>query len=175
MRRLVPGFWIMLLFTTLWMGQTDEWKKYKNTEGNFTVLFPGEPQDIANERISGTTSHGLLAQKMPVVYVVVWSVLDVAQPVNDANFEAFKNTVFNSLPKCTAGSDQPASPTFQGYIGHRYRLNCDPPQGKMTVVGSLYWGKRYSFAVMATFPANVPDPTEVKKFMESFAVIDPDK
>ena len=30
-------------------GQTDEWKRYQNAEGNFSVLFPTEPTDTKNK------------------------------------------------------------------------------------------------------------------------------
>jgi len=49
------------------------------------------------------------------------------------------------------------------------------PQGKITIVGSLYWGKHYSYAVMAIFSATVPQPADVKKFVESITLIDPEK
>jgi hypothetical protein len=48
MRRFVSGFWIVLLLATPFAGQTDEWKIYRSTDGNFTVLFPGEPKDSVN-------------------------------------------------------------------------------------------------------------------------------
>lgn len=49
MRRLVSGFWIVLLLVSPFAGQTAEWQKYRNTDGNFTVLFPGEPKDSINQ------------------------------------------------------------------------------------------------------------------------------
>lgn len=97
------------------------------------------------------------------------------QQVTDGNFEIFKNAVFHELPKCEVGSDQPASPALKGFIGRRYRLNCDLPKGKLAIAGNLYWGKYFSYAVMAVFAADTAEPAGVNKFVDSFAVIDPNK
>jgi hypothetical protein len=175
MRRLISAFWIVLLLATPFAGQTDEWKRYKNTDGNFTVLFPGEPKDSTNEIPGGMTSHTLQIVKAPAVYTMVWTFIDAKQTVTDANFEIFKTSFLSKLPKCTVAADQPASPALPDYIGHEYQLNCDLPQGKVTIVGSLYWGKHYSYAVMGIFSATVPQPTDVKKFVESIMLIDPGK
>jgi hypothetical protein len=117
-------------------------------------------------------SHTLQILKTPVVYMLVWSFADATQTANEANFEVFKTSFLSKLPKCTVAADQSASPALLDYIGHEYLLNCDLPQGKITIVGSLYWGKHYSYAVMALFPSSVPQPTEVKKFVESITLID---
>jgi len=88
----------------------------------------------------------------------------------------FKNAVFKELPKCEAGAEQPASPAVEGYIGRSYRLSCDMPNTRMAIVGNLYWGKHYAFAVMTMFPASAAEATSTeKKFFDSFAVIDPAK
>jgi hypothetical protein len=145
-------------------GRVEEWKRYKNTDGNFTVLFPGEPKDSTNEIPGGMTSHTLQIVKTPAVYTLVWTFIDAKQTVTDANFEVFKTSFLSKLPKCTVAADQPASPAL-----------LDLPQGKVTIVGSLYWGKHYSYAVMGIFSATVPQPTDVKKFVESIMLIDPGK
>jgi hypothetical protein len=176
MRRLVSGFWLIVLLASPFAGQTAEWQKYKNAHGNFTVLFPGEPNDSVNQTDDANIqSHTLSARQGTAIYMVVYATMAKAQLVDDANFEIFKNAVFHELPKCEVGSDQPASPIVQGFIGRRYRLNCDLPQTKKTIAGNLYWGKHSSYAVMAMFPADAAEPAEVKKFVDSFAVIDPDK
>jgi hypothetical protein len=174
MRRFVAGFWIVLLLVTPFAGQTGEWKTYKSADGNFTALFPGEPQDSVNSAGGGITSHTLQAREKGVVYMVVWASTEVAQTVDETNFQTFKNGFLSKLPKCEVGAEQPASPNFQGYIGHEYRLNCDAMQAKLAITGNLYWGKHYCFAVMAAY-ADTTAPAEVKNFMESFAVLDPAK
>jgi hypothetical protein len=175
MRRLVSGLWLILLLASPFAGQTDEWKKYKSTDGNFTVLFPGDPQDTVNNGGPGITSHTLQVQQKPAFYMIVWTSFDSLQAVNDTNFEGFKNGFLGKLPKCEIGTEQPASPALQGYIGQGYRLNCEVQQKKIVITGNLYWGKHYCFAVMSMFPADMPESAEVKRFIESFGLIDPAK
>ena len=172
MRKLLSSVLILLLAAGPLAAQTSEWKRYKNTHGNFTVLFPGEPTDTVNKTEEGAQSHTLLAKEVTALYTVVYTVMTSEQKVDDATYQAFKTGVFNELPKCEAGAEQPASPALEGYIGHAYRLNCDMPNAKVTIVGNLYWGKRYAFAVMTMFSSSAAEPTATKKFVESFAVID---
>lgn len=173
MRKLLSGVLILLLAAGPLAAQTSEWKRYKNTNGNFTVLFPGEPNDSVNQAESGVESHTLMAREASAFYTVVYTTMTNAQTVDEATFQVFKNAVFKELPKCETGPEQPVSPVLQGYIGHSYRLNCDMPKARVTIVGNLYWGKHYAFAVMTMFPASAAEPESgEKKFSESFAVID---
>lgn len=173
MRNLLSVVLILSLAAGPLAAQTSEWKTYKNTSGNFIVLFPGEPADSINKTEGDLQSHTLLARDGPVVYTVVYTVMTSAQTVDEATFQAFKLGVFKELPKCEADAEQPVSPVLESYIGHAYRLNCDMPNAKVTLVGNLYWGKHYSFAVMTMFAASVAEPTSTeKKFVDSFAVID---
>ncbi|HEX3095001.1 MAG TPA: hypothetical protein VHW72_20345 [Candidatus Angelobacter sp.] len=173
MRKLLSGILMLLLAAGPLAAQTSEWKRYKNTNGNFTVLFPGEPGDTVNKTEDGSQSHTLLAREGTALYTVVYTTMTSEQKVDDATFQAFKAGVFKELPKCEAGAEQPASPTLEGYIGHAYRLNCDMPNARVTIVGNLYWGKHYAFAVMTMFPSSAAEPTAAEeKFAGSFAVID---
>jgi hypothetical protein len=173
MRKLLSSILMLLLAAGPLVAQTGEWRQYKNANGNFTVLFPGEPGDTVNKTEEGAQSHTLLAREGTALYTVVYTVMTSEQKVDNVTFQAFKNGVFKELPKCEAGAEQPASPVLAGYIGHAYRLSCDMPNAKVTIVGNLYWGKHYAFAVMTMFPASVAEPTATEnKFTESFAVID---
>lgn len=174
MRSLVSGVLILLLAAGPLAAQTKEWTKYKNTDGNFTALFPSEPADSANKAEGDVQSHTLLAQEGGAVYTVVYTAMTSAQTVDEATFEVFKSAVFKELPKCEAGAGQPASPALEGYIGHAYRLSCDMPNTRVVIVGNLYWGKHYAFAVMTMFAASANEPAAAeKKFFESFALVDP--
>jgi hypothetical protein len=176
MRRRVSRLCLLLLLAIPFAGQTNQWKRYKNTDGNFSVLFPGEPKDSVNQTEGDAKSHTLLATEKPAVYTVVYTTIPSPQPVDESTFNVFKNAVFKELPKCEPGTEQPAAPAITGYIGHWYRLSCDMPNSKITVTGNLYWGKHYAFAVMAMFPDSAAEPAAgVKKFIESFSVIDPAK
>lgn len=175
MRNVVRISCLFLLVTCSFAGQTDAWKQYKNADGNFRVLFPGEPQDSVNKAGPGLQSHTLMAQQNPAFYTVVYTIMENEQSVDNDTFEVFKSSVFKELPKCTVGQDKPASPLVEGYIGHFYQLNCALQNVQLTMRGNLYWGKHHAYAVMAMFPAGVTEPGEVKTFMESFSLIDPAK
>lgn len=173
MRNLLSAVLILSLAASPLAAQTKEWTKYKNTNGNFTVLFPGEPGDSVNKTVEGAQSHTLLAKEGSAIYTVVYTVMTSAQTVDEATFQGFKNGVFKELPKCETGAEQQASPAMEGYIGRSYRLSCDMPNTRVMIVGNLYWGKHYAFAVMTMFPASVSEPTSTEKqFADSFAVID---
>jgi hypothetical protein len=154
-------------------GQTDEWKRYKNADGNFSVLFPTEPTETTNKSEEGLQSHTLLSTVQPVFYTVVYTIMTKEQPVDEATYDTFKNAVFKELPKCTVIADKAGSPAMQGYISHQYRLNCEL-NVKVTIVGNLYWGRHYSYAVMAMF-TTPSDPPTIKKFTDSFEITDTSK
>src|SRR6266571_7415044 len=63
MRKLLSGVLILLLAAGPLVAQTNEWKRYKNTDGNFSVLFPGQPEDTVNKTEEGVQSHTLLAKE----------------------------------------------------------------------------------------------------------------
>ena len=175
MRRAVSGLLILLLLSSPFTGQTAEWKSYKNTDGNFSVLFPGTPADSVNKTDGEIRSHTLLAMDKPVVYTVVYTTMSSAQTVDDATYQVFKKSVFKELPNCEGSAEGPPAPAIEGYIGHWYRLGCNVSGTGITIAGNLYWGKHYAFAVMVMFPTNGPDPAEIRRFVDSFAVLDPAK
>lgn len=166
---------LVLLIAIPFSGQTDDWKRHKNTDGNFTVLFPGDPQDSVNKSDNEVQSHTLMAVQRPYIYTVVYSTMSVTQKVDEATYEVFKNAVFKELPKCDVGTERLAAPVVAGYIGHWYRLNCDMPNTKVTILGNLYWGRHYAYAVMVMFPASTNEPQTTSKFLDSFGVIDQEK
>jgi hypothetical protein len=81
--------------------------------------------------------------------------------------------VFKELPKCTVMTDKAGSPAVQGYISRQYRLSCEMG-ATVTIVGNLYWGKHYSYAVMVMF-ATPSDPPTISKFTNSFEITDTSK
>ena len=104
MRNLLSVVLILSLAAGPLAAQTSEWKTYKNTSGNFTVLFPGRSQQHTTRPRGNTQSHTLLAREGSAVYTVVYTVMTNAQTVNEATFQAFKEGVFKELPKCEAGA-----------------------------------------------------------------------
>jgi hypothetical protein len=170
MRALVLRVLLLLCLAAPIAGQTDEWKSYKNSEGNFSVLFPTEPTDTTNKTEEGIQSHTLLSTARPVVYTVIYAAMAKEQPVNDATYDTFKNAVFKELPKCTVITEKAGSPAVRGYISHQYRLSCEM-NVTVTIVGTLYWGRHYSYAVMVMF-TTPSDPPTLNKFTDSFQITD---
>src|SRR5262245_13083057 len=153
--RLRPlAVFVLLCLGTVFSAQTDEWKQYKNTAGNFSVLFPGEPADTVNRERPTIQSHTLMAMQRPSGYMVVYTNTSAEQKLDDATFQIFKSGFLKQLPKCEVRSEEAQSPAIRGYIGHRYMLNCDA----VVLAGNLYWGKHYAYAVMATYPTNSSEP-----------------
>ena len=170
-RKLVlPALAIYLLALPL-AAQTDVWKKYDNKEGNFTVLFPSEPQDSVNSSDENVKSHTLMARYESAIYTVIYTVHSSPQAVDNATYEVFKNAVFKELPKCTVDSEQAPTPGLAGYIGYWYHLTCDMPNTKVLIDGNLYWGKNYAYAVMVMYPVSAAKPQTEKKFCDSFSAL----
>lgn len=173
--RILRALPILLLLTTAFTGQTNTWKKYENKSGNLSVLFPGDPQDSVNKEDQSMSSHTLVARENGTTYAVIYTSMNAEQTVSTENFKLFRDAVFKELPKCDVGPEQPVSPALDGYIGHKYRLSCAMPNTQLTIVGNLYWGKHYAYAVMYMFPASVAESQASNTFVESFSVVDPAK
>jgi hypothetical protein len=171
MRRALSCSLLALLIALPFSGQTAEWKQYKDTTGNFTVLFPGDPKDSVNQNNEEIQSHTLLAVDAPFYYTVIYTAMNSDQKVDNETYEVFKNAVFRELPNCEVGQDGAAAPPVAGYVGRWYHLNCATAPNKVTIVGNLYWGKRYAYAVMVMFPATATEPPTMGKFLKSFAVL----
>jgi hypothetical protein len=160
---------LLLCLAVVLSAQTDEWKAYKNADGNFHVLFPGEPKDTVNPAAESIKSHTLLAISNKTAYTVIYAAMATDQPVDDATFETYKKSVLKELPKCNVTKEVAAAPDIAGYIGHWYRLDCEG----FTALGNLYWGKHYAYAVMVMFSTGRPEPADSKKFFDSFSVLAP--
>jgi len=171
MRRALVCSFLVFLLAISFTGQTDEWKRHRNTTGNFTALFPGDPQDTVNKNDSGVESHTLLARQAPAVYTVIYTSMSDEQKVDEATFQVFKNAVFKELPSCSVNVEHAAEPRLADFIGRWYRLNCDMKPNAVTIIGNLYWGKHYAYAVMVMFPSNAAEPSSTGRFLQSFAVL----
>lgn len=174
MRRIIIRTLLLLCIAAPLAGQTSEWKKYQDNLGNFSVLFPGAPNDSVNPSPDGIQSHILQGMESPVVYMVVYAVIAQEQNADEPAFQEYKKGVFGQLPECKIITETAATPIVRSYIGHGYHLSCDYTEKKVNIAGNLYWGKHYGYAVMAFFPEG-PDPAQVKKFTDSFAVTDTSK
>jgi hypothetical protein len=171
MRKALFGSLLLMVVALPFTGQTDDWKRYRNTTGNFTALFPSDPQDTVNKANGGVESHTLLAKLPPAVYTVIYTTMSEEQKVDEATYTVFKNAVFQELPGCKAAAERQASPELAGFIGHWYRLYCDMNSNKVTILGNLYWGKHYAYAVMVMYQSSNAEPASTGKFLQSFAVL----
>jgi hypothetical protein len=156
-------------------GQTDEWQKYKNEAGNFSALFPGEPTDSLNGDQSSGVSHLIQFLSGHTGYSVVYVNVEEEQTVDDDSFNLFRDSFFKSLSACDRLSEDPLAFPIRGYVGRSYHLNCNIHDNKQSSVLNLYLGKHHDFFVMVIFPTADSIPPGVKKFTDSFAVLDSSK
>jgi hypothetical protein len=170
--RLVVALAIAGTLTAPLAGQTEEWHTYTNEQGNFSVLLPIEPKDTTNGDPSSVVSHTILALSGSNAYMVVFVFTKPEQSVTEAEFKVYRDSVMKTLPQCAQETESPASPTVIGYIGHWYRMNCSMRDQNMTLIGNLYWGRHYAYAVFTLFPPAPTDPPTAKKFSDSFSVFD---
>jgi hypothetical protein len=177
MRKLASGVLLWLLLVVSFAGQTSEWKRYRNTSGNFSVMFPGEVKEGPGMNLGGSDEmHSVVALKSPAVYTISYITMARTLRVTEADFESYKRGVFEKLPKCEPTGGGSASPAIEGYIGHSYRGVFETPNNRINIVVNLYWGKHHAFNVGAMFPVGAVEPSEeIKKFLGSFALIDPAK
>ncbi|HMF90493.1 MAG TPA: hypothetical protein VKL40_07600 [Candidatus Angelobacter sp.] len=171
MRNRILILFLLLNLTAVFFAQAVEWKRYENKGGNFSVLFPGEPKDTASDESEGMESHTLAAMEKPAGYMVVYTRDTSEQDVDDASFQEFRNGFVKKLSNCAIDREGPRSPAIRGYLGRWYQFRC----GEVNLTGNLFWGKHYSYAVMAVYPSNAGEPSNVKRFLDSFSLLDGSK
>lgn len=154
--------------------QSLNWHEYKNAGGNFSILMPSQPSDTTNQEVAGE-SHTIQANDNAVSYNVVYVKFRQEQTVDDANFKAHRDGYFSHFPNCKVASEQPADPDLNGFVGRSYRINCEVPGAKTSHIGNLYLGKHYFYSVFALFVPATSESPNVKKFVESFSLLDPTK
>lgn len=165
---------LLLFVAASLLGQSGEWKRYKNADANLTVLFPGDPQDTVNPSGDGPKSHNLMLQTGSGLYLVVYVTQSSPQPVDEATFKVYRDAFLRGLPQCAMDTEKSANPVVPGLIGGWYHLNCTQPT-KIVAEGNLYWGKTFAYAVLVMYPATADRPDGAQKFLDSFSMIDPNK
>jgi hypothetical protein len=152
--------------------QTADWRVFKYPAGNFSVLVPADPIDTP-----GANPDALVTVKAAsngIVYAVIYAHSTQNFKVDEANARQFGSGIIK-LQNCTVSNESPADPPIPSLAGLHYRLACENSGAKFTYVGNIYVGKHYGYFVMGVF-ANAPtDPPEIKKFVDSFSLIDPTK
>jgi hypothetical protein len=162
---------LLLFAATSVVAQSVNWREYKNPAVNFSIQMPAEPKDTKNGP-SDEASHTVQAVVAGVGYTVVYSKSSDDEVVDDAHFKEYKEGTLEAA-KCAVSNESPAAPAIPGYIGRHYRLDCAAGPQKLNFVGNMHVGKHYSYTVMAMFPATQVDSPTVKKFVDSFGLIDP--
>jgi hypothetical protein len=159
---------VVLLLTSALIAQTENWIKYKNADGNFSVLLPKEPEDrITNDKPEMVT-HVIMALDQGTMYSITFATMLDDQIVTEATYDIYRDAVFKGMSSCLIGDENPPTPALEGYVGHSYKLNCIKANKPMTMVGSLYWGKRHAYAVLVMFPGDPPPDATLKAFLNSF-------
>jgi len=175
MRKLSFCFDLALLMTLTTLSLTaqsnsDGWKRYENKLGKFAVMLPGDPQDSVNPSREGTESHSLMVKDKGTAYLLIFTLETQEQSVDEGTYGEFKRGVFEKLPMCSVESEGSAEPALSGYIGRSYKMSCDVKGTKLKIEGNLYWGKHYSYAVMALTPQNAQSPAD-PRFLGSFSLL----
>jgi|SRR5579864_2338008 len=172
-------YWVLALFLLTCLvapfaGQNDQWQRYRNEGGNFSVMILGDPKESVNGE-GAQASHTIQSISGTVGYTVVYVANPVEQKVDDATFKVYRDAFLQGLPQCTLAKEDASSHPLSGYIGRWYRMNCDIGSQKMSFIGNLYWGRHYAYAVLAMFSTASADPPEAGKFYNSFSVLDGSK
>lgn len=178
-RILSPALFIFCLAGPL--AAQAQWKRYEEPEGNFSVLFPGQPKkDTVGPIQEGIeSSNGFSASDGSVHVGVFYVHIKQERKVDEANFDAYKKYFFSGFPKCVELNTTAASPVFPSYIGHAYRLECQGQNaqgqtGREIVVVNLYFGKHFSY-VLTAGSTITPEPRIIHEFLDSFSVTDVSK
>jgi hypothetical protein len=166
---------LLVCLSVPFAGQADQWSKYSNQEGNFSVLLPVTPSDTPNGDQNAPLSHTIQALSGGISYTIVYVVTKPEQPVDEATFKIYRDSFLKGLPNCDLLREDPASPALSGFVGHWYRLNCTVQNQKLSMIGNLYWGKHHAYAVLTMFATAASDPPNARKFSNSFAVLDTGK
>jgi len=172
-------YWVLTIFLLACLaapfaGQTNQWQRYRNDGGNFSVLILGDPKEVVNGE-GAQASHTIQSISGSVGYTVVYVANPAEQPVDEPTFKIYRDAFLKGLPQCNLAKEDAVSRPLAGYIGRWYRMNCDVSGQKMSFTGNLYWGKHYAYAVLAMFPTAPTDPPESAKFYDSFSVLDGSK
>ena len=165
-RSIITVFSVAVLLSAL-AGQNDQWQKYTNRGGNFSVLMPVQPKDTPNPQASAET-HTIQAISGGAAYTVVYVVNPSEQQVTEANYKIYRDAFLAGLPNCKVTTESAAAPALTGYIGRWYRMDCNVDGKPISFAGNLYWGKRYAYAVLTMFPTAPSNPATAKRFSDSF-------
>lgn len=166
---------LLFSFAIILAGQTKEWRRYKNDDGNFSVLLPAEPKESVGSGQNGDRTHIIQVASGSIIYTVIYQNMRYEHAVNEALFKLYRHEVLGILSNCYVLTEDAPSPALLGFFGSRLRMNCRVGDKKESFVGNLYLGNHHSYSVFAIFPTATADPPTVKRFTDSFSQIDADR
>lgn len=155
------------------------WKQFSNTQGNFTILFPGVPQYSAEKDKDMVYHSARTVIGKNAIYQVDWmntGQLFKKSPDLKASFAEFKTNFLEGMGKCTVISDGPASPALQNYIGWRHVCHAPNDSGiEVTHSITVHYGKSNCYILSVLWPTAEKEPPEVARFIQSFRLLDPSR
>jgi len=157
---------------------SNSWKDFKSQEGNFAAQFPQPPEDkLLDEEKDVATTRGAKAISENVIYDTIYGSFTEEQPINEADFETFKNANYKGLEKCMTFAQGLAWPVLEGYRGRQYKAHCTTEDGiELIEVMNIYLGKRHAYSMTVTWRSDDPEPVQdERKFLASIRLLDPAK
>lgn len=161
---------LLVSLAAICSAQTD-WQPYRNTDGNFSALMPTTPSEIYTHDFDSGTTHTIRSVDQGAGFMVVYEKAKGEHTVDQASYDAYERGVLQSLGECKIEDKAGASLAVPNTIGAWYRMDCTVGQTPMYLVGNLYWGKHYAYAVMVAYPHSSAIPP-IDKFVNSFGLID---
>lgn len=148
---------------------------YKNTAGNYSINFPGQPKESALPPAPNEVGSLTQSTEAGVTFTVTYAYNQAVQTVDEATFNAFRDRFLQNLATCQVLSETAASPALANYQSKAYRLSCVLNGANKLIIGNLYWGEHYSYGALTISLPSPSDPPAIRKFLDSFALIDPAK
>ncbi len=155
--------------------QESRWIRYRNDDGNFSVLMPLEPKEINVREESDDVSHTIQAISGSTSYTLVYQKAKSERIVNESAFKVFVAGFTRNSTVCEFVREGLPSRTMLGYFGASFREACHMGDQHRNLVGNMYLGKHYTYTIFVLFPAATSDPPSVKWFNDSFSLIDASK
>jgi hypothetical protein len=157
---------------------SNSWTDFRSQEGNFAAQFPQPPEDkLLDEEKDVATTRGAKAISEDVIYDTIYGSFTEEQPINEADFETFKNANYKGLGKCMTLAQGLAWPMLEGYRGRQYKAHCTTEDGtELIEVMNIYLGKRHAYSMTVTWRSDDPEPVQdERKFLASIRLLDPAK
>ena len=157
---------------------SNSWTDFRSQEGNFAAQFPQPPEDkLLDEEKDVATTRGAKAISEDVIYDTIYSSFTEEQPINEADFETFKNANYKGMGKCMTLAQGLAWPVLEGYRGRQYKAHCTTEDGtELIEVMNIYLGKRHAYSMTVTWRSDDPEPVQdERKFLLSIRLLDPAK